>query len=451
MNLLSRLTGRGATARSNPALPLDQLLALVGSDPYSLLQSKATWGHVEPMETSFVGAAQHAMKASGVIWACLAVRASLFSEARLAWQRMERGRPDRLFGSQALAIFERPWPRGTTRDLLIRMMLDADLAGTGLVARRGPTRLARLRPDWTTLVLASNGDPVDSGAPPIDAELFGAVYEPPGGRAEVVLAEELAVFAPMPDPVAWWRGSSWLISILRELQADSAATEHRLAFFRNGATPNMVISFEPTMKLEQVKQFKAMLEAEHRGAVNAYKTLYLYGAKAQTVGLDFKAMDLRSISGLSETRIAAAAGVHPVILGLSEGMQGSALNAGNYGQVRRRLADITMAPLWAAGASALETLVAPPAGARLWYDVRDVPALRDDRKDVAEIQVKQATALRQLLDAGFEPDSAVAAIDAEDMSLLKHSGLPSVQVQPVADAGGTGGEGDDGDADSDAA
>jgi phage portal protein BeeE len=254
----------------------------------------------------------------------------------------------------------------------------------------------------------------------------------------------------MPDPTAWWRGSSWLISILRELQADDAATEHRLAFFRNGATPNMVISFEPSMKLEQVKRFKELLESEHRGSVNAYKTLYLAGAKAQTVGLDFKAMDLRSISGLSETRIAAAAGVHPVILGLSEGMQGSALNSGNYSQVRRRLADITMAPLWAAGASALEPLVTPPPASRLWYDVRDVPALRDDRTDVAEIQVKQATALRQLLDAGFEPDSAVAAIDAEDMSLLRHTGLPSVQVQPAGDVTGqTGGEGDGGD-DSDA-
>ena len=441
MNLLSRLAGRSSTARSNPALSLDQLLSLIGSDPYTLMQTQASWGSEERMETSFTASAQHAMKASGVIWACLGVRASLFAEARLAWQRMERGRPDRLFGSRDLAIFERPWPRGTTRDLLIRMMLDADLSGTGLVARRGPDRLARLRPDWTTLVLASNGDPVDGGAPPIDAELVGAIYSPPGGDDEVVLAEDLAVFTPMPDPLAWWRGSSWLISVLRELQADSAATEHRLAFFRNGATPNMVVSFDPAMKLEQVKKFKQMLEEEHRSAVNAYKTLYLAGAKATTVGLDFKAMDLRSISGLSETRIAAAAGVHPVILGLSEGMQGSALNAGNYGQVRRRLADITMAPLWAAGAGALETLVTPPPASRLWYDVRDVPALRDDRKDVAEIQVKQATALRQLLDAGFEPDSAVAAIDGEDMSLLKHSGLPSVQVQPAADAGGAGGEG----------
>lgn len=445
MNLLTRIAGRGAVDRRSGTISIDQLLAMVSSDPLALMQTSAGWGTDERMETSFTAAAQHAMKASGVVWACLAVRAHVFAEARLIWQGMQRGRPDRLFGSPALSIFERPWPRGTTRDLLVRLMVDADLAGTGLVARRSPTRLARMRPDWCTLVLGSNGEPIEGQAPPLDAELLAVMYAPPDQRPEIVFAEEVAVFTPMPDPVAWWRGTSWLISILRELQADQAATEHRLAFFRNGATPNMVISFEPTMKLEQIKQFKEMLEAEHRSSLNAYKTLYLAGAKATVVGSDFKALDLRSISGLSETRTAAAAGVHPVILGLSEGMQGSALNAGNYGQVRRRFADITMAPLWSAAAGALENLVVPPAGSRLWYDVRDVPALRDDRKDVAAIQVKQATALRQLLDAGFKPESAVAAIDGEDMSLLEHTGLPSVQVQPTTDPNAGTGDGDDTD------
>lgn len=429
--MLQRAMRNGAAARSSyPAFTLDQLLSMVSSNPYVLMQSAAGWTQEERMESNFVSMAQHAMKASGVVWACLAVRAHVFAEARLAWQAFNRGRANRLWSNQDLAVFERPWPRGTTRDLLIRMILDADLTGTGLVARRGPNRLARMRPDWTTLVMVSREEAVDADAPPLDVELYGAIYQPPGGKAEVVLADELAVFTPMPDPLAWWRGSSWLISVLRELQADQAATEHRLAFFRNGATPNMVLSFDPSMKFEQVKQFKELLESEHKGALNAFKTLYLAGAKATTVGLDFKAMDLRSITGLSETRVAAAAGVHPVILGLSEGLGGSALNAGNYGQVRRRFADITMAPLWSAAASALEALTTPPSGSRLWYDVRDVPALRDDRKDVADIQKAQASAMRQLVDGGFEPQSVIDAIEGEDMSLLRHTGRLSVQLQP---------------------
>ena len=47
----------------------------------------------------------------------------------------------------------------------------------------------------------------------------------------------------------------------------------------------------------------------------------------------------------------------------------------------------------------------------------------------AEVQVKQAQAIRQYVDAGFEPDSVVDAVNAGDLKRLKHSGLYSVQLQ----------------------
>ncbi|WP_199844194.1 hypothetical protein [Streptomyces sp. RTd22] len=75
----------------------------------------------------------------------------------------------------------------------------------------------------------------------------------------------------------------------------------------------------------------------------------------------------------------------------------------------------------------------PPGGGsgaiRLWYDARDVPFLREDRKDAAEIQGIQSRTIRALLDAGFTPESVVAAVEAEDYTLLVHTGLFSVQLQ----------------------
>jgi hypothetical protein len=134
-----------------------------------------------------------------------------------------------------------------------------------------------------------------------------------------------------------------------------------------------------------------------------------------------------------------------VLVGLSEGLQGSSLNSGNYQQARRRMADITAHPLWQNAAGSLAILVgtAPPprsakvdlgtkdtGAVRLWYDARDVPFLREDEKDAAEIRGSDAATMRQLLDAGFEPKSVVAALLAEDFGLLKHTGLFSVQLQP---------------------
>jgi hypothetical protein len=127
------------------------------------------------------------------------------------------------------------------------------------------------------------------------------------------------------------------------------------------------------------------------------------------------------------TRIAAAGGVPPVIVGLSEGLE--AATYANYGQARRRFADGTMRPLWGKFAGAMSRIVPPPSGSRLWYDARDVSFLQEDEKDEADINAVKAQAIRTLVDGGFTPESAVAAIDSGDVSRLKHTNLYSVQLQ----------------------
>ena len=95
-----------------------------------------------------------------------------------------------------------------------------------------------------------------------------------------------------------------------------------------------------------------------------------------------------------------------MIVGLSEGLQAATYS--NYGQARRRFADLTMRPLWRNAAGSLEWIINTPqvnAGrAELWYDERDIAFLQEDRKDLAEIQTANASAMRQLIDGGFEPD-----------------------------------------------
>lgn len=434
MGLWSRLTSRLRPSEQisrGQDLTLDQFQRMLAdSADLGLTMTASSWGTEEHLPSEFESIVQAAYKRSGIVFATQMARTMVFGQARFSFQRFHNGRPADYFRDKSLAELERPRRGETIRNLLVRMSLDADLAGTAIVARRPNGNIVRVRPDWCTLIVGSVND-LQMVGDDLDAELVGVLYEPPNGRQEILDAEDVAIYAPSPDPTGWYRGVPWLTPVLREMQSDLQATEHKLAFFKNGATPNLVISFDPTMSLDTVKAFKKQMDAEHKGSKNAYKTLYLLGATATPVGSDFKTMDFKQISGLSETRIAAAGGVHPVILGLSEGLQGSSLNAGNYGQVRRRFADITIAPLWESAAGALETLFPPPDdGSRLWYDVRDVPFLREDRADVAKIQQAQAAAIRQLVDAQFIPDTVVAAIDGEDMTLLKHSGRPTVQGQP---------------------
>jgi hypothetical protein len=79
-------------------------------------------------------------------------------------------------------------------------------------------------------------------------------------------------------------------------------------------------------------------------------------------------------------------------------------------------------------ASSLAPLLNVPSDAELWFDVGDMPILREDAKDAADISQIQAASITLLVRDGFTPDSAVAAVMAQDMSLLVHSGLVSVQL-----------------------
>jgi hypothetical protein len=387
----------------------------------------------EAIEHNFVGYVQQAYKSNGVVFACIQARMLFFAQGRFQFQRMRNGRPDDLFGTSALRPFEEPWPNAAPSDLLNRALVDADLAGNFyVVQQRGWLR--RLQPDWVEILLGSFDDP-DMDADDPDADVLGIVFYPGGKRSgkppRLYQRGEFAHFKPIPDPLAHYRGMSWVTPIVRELMGDQAANSHKLKFFENGATPNLVVTRGGASPSKaNFDEWWKMIEEGHTGAANAYRTLYLVaGDTAEVIGKDMRELDFKLVQGAGETRIAAAARIHPAIVGLSEGLQGASLNAGNFAAARRLVADGFLHPYWANFAGAMQTLIPAPAGSRLWYDPRDVPFLREDRKDAAEIEQIKGSTIRQLIDGGFEPDSVVKAVEAEDLSLLKHTGQLSVQLQ----------------------
>ncbi|WP_435643369.1 phage portal protein [Streptomyces sp. H49] len=371
-----------------------------------------------------------------VIWACMVARQMVFSAPRFTWQRINNGTPSEMFGTQDLRILEAPWPGGTTQDLLSRDIQDADLAGNAYWTRvlGDGDELVRMRPDWVFIVLERR----QFRGGHLGWRKLGYIYQEPGEEPVPLLADEVAHFAPVPDPLATYRGMSWLTPVIREVQNDNLMARHKRRFFENAATPNMVVRLAREVSPEAFAKFKARMEANHQGVDNAYRTLYLGGGADVTVtGTNFQQMDFSSVQGAGETRIAAAAGVPPVIVGLSEGLKAATYS--NYGQARRRFADGTIHPLWQNAAGSFGHLVQPPGGGtsgavRLWYDARDVPFLREDARDAADIQGVQARTIRTLVDAGYTPDSVRAAVAASDWSLLVHTGLFSVQLQPPGTA-----------------
>lgn len=382
-------------------------------------------------------------KANGPIFAVSQARAKVFTEARFLYRQMQDGRPGDLHddGSEDLELLRRPWAGGHTTDLLARMIQDVDLCGNSFIVRRRG-RLRRLRPDWVTIVVGSETSP-DLAGDALDGELLGYIYHPHGaanGAPEdhFLMADEVAHWAPIPDPHFMQRGMSWMTPISREMTADNAATTHKLRYFENGAVSGLVASLPSSVTPDMFARFMETFNANHQGADNAYRTMFLGGGATVTnAGNNLQQLTFTSTQGAGETRIAAAAGVPPIVAGFSEGLQAATYS--NYAQARRAFADQTIRSLWRGAAQALSTIVAEPKDSELWYDDRDVAFLREDREASATIQGRQAQTIRALLDGGFDPTTVVPAVTSENFRLLEHSGLYSVQLRPAgAETDGSG-------------
>lgn len=426
------------------ALAMAAQFAYAGNT-YGLTGVHTTWdtGSGEPREeamNSLEAYAQSLYASNGVIFACMAVRQLVFSAVRFRYQRLRNGRPSELFGSDVLAVLEEPWPGGTTQDMLSRMIQDVDLCGNSYWVTF-EDELIRLRPDWCDIILEPR---MIRGAQVGWRKLALAYYE--GGKERnrdnpaLFLPGEVSHFAPYPDPLATYRGMTPLTPVLREVRADKLMTTHREKFFENAATPNLAVRMDPAVSYEMFLKFKEQMNATHSGVENAYRTLY-FGAAADVsvVGQNFEQMSFKTVQGAGETRIAAAFGVPPIIVGLSEGLESATYS--NYAQARRRLSDGTMHPLWQNVAGSLSAVMPDQGrGTRLWYDARDVPFLREDEKDAAAIAQIAASTIETYVRAGFTPESSVAAYESGDRGLLVHSGLFSVQLQALPDPSGSTGD-----------
>jgi len=405
--------------------------------------------NTEGVPNDFDFYASQLYKGSSVVFAVSQVRMRTFSQITFKWRPLDAASVSHsLFGSRDLAILENPWPGGKTGDLLARAIQDVDIAGNFYAVREvdssGQPRLRRLRPDWVDIVLTADPDRA------VKSDVVGYRYYPGGYGSGVTpqdyVVEEVCHWAPIPDPSAQYRGMSWLTPALNDILVEQGTNKHKVNFFRRGAILSTIFMMDKGVTKEQTREWRDEMVANHGGADNAHRPLFLAGGSdVKVIETDFSKMDLKGLSGTAETHIAAAAGTHPTVVGLSEGLGGSSLNAGNFKVANRGFVNGTMHPLWQSFCDALETVVEKPAGSkrrgkggpvRLWYSDSDVAVLNDDRKERAEIMASDATTINTLVREGWTAESAKAYAVSGNIDDLEHSGLVSVQLyEPGTDPG----------------
>jgi phage portal protein BeeE len=355
-----------------------------------------------------------------VVFGIINARLRLFSDASFKFRSLaDKG----LFGTPALGLLEEPWPNGTTGDLLARMLQDVDLAGNAFVRRVGD-RLYRLLPDRVLIITGER----ESGL----REVTGYAYYEQGlfaGEPLMLDVDEVAHWSPLPDPLADWRGMSWLTPVLREIDADLTMSSHLQTFFTNAATPNLIVRYAQKVNRDQLDTLAAQLQARHGGSGNAFKTMILDGGADVTVaGHSFREMAVEALRGRGEVRLCVAAGIPPIVANVAAGLDASTYS--NYSQAWKAFAAGTMHQLWRSVCASLGKFVDVPAGSELWFDLRDIPAMAESEQDKQNANVAFATAAASFVMQGWDPASVQAALVASDMSLLQHTGALSVQLYP---------------------
>jgi len=385
------------------------------------------------VDENFVSYVQQIHNRHGVVAAAVTTRGLLLSQVRFRF----RDDSGALTKTRALTPLNRPGSRSRS-SLLSLLEIDASYSGTGVVVKRGDV-LHRLAPDKVQFVLGSNSEPSwdgDTMLAPFDAVTVGILYNPGKNRngesqIESFFPGEFAVWAPEPDPIHPWRGTSWVTSVVRETLLDGQVTDHMGKYFEKATVPGLVFIMDPSKSPADTAEYAKVVNENFAGESNRFRNMFLGGGTdVKVVGSSIKDLGLNEITGVFENRVSVRSRIPASVLGTKEALSGSSLNAGNYGAARRLLADGWFTPTVDGLCESLESLVDVPDGQELAFDPGRVLFLQEDQKDAADILSTNASAARQLVDGGFDPASVIDAVKTGDLSKLTHTGNVSVQLQP---------------------
>ena len=390
----------------------------------------------EKQPTDVVARAQQAYETNGIVWACVLTRMMLLSQATFKLREKTTkklyGNEDVLRGRKIdLGILEYPWLGATAGELWCRYEQDVSTAGGPYFAKIENDQLLRLPPREVTIV---SDEFVSTGGTRykqvIGYDWDPELNQPPAGqrssKAQFFTVDEVAAPTPYPDPLANWRGMSWLTPVLRDVYSDSALTTYKTTYLDHG-TPITAVKYPLKMKRETIDMIVERIGEKYGGAANVGKTLVFDQGADPILGNGLKDLDYAAVQAVGEVRICAAAGVPPVLMGLK-----SAEDQSTYQTEMRRFAEVTIHHLWRSGCAAFQKLVpnVPERGVELWFDTSDIPALQAAETERAQVHQVNAAALLTLTQSGFTRDSSIAYLASGDISqLVPDPNAPTPGVQ----------------------
>lgn len=258
------------------------------------------------------------------------------------------------------------------------------------------------------------------------------------GKAKTFAAAEIA-HVKYANPLSMHVGQGSLEPAKGGIISDTYAEQYDSAFWKNGAIPPAFLKTEKSLTPEQRAELKETWAKAYSGAANAHKVALL------EAGLDFSMptqtrKDMEFVEGRKSymTRILAALGVPPIMLGLLD-----EATYNNAKEQKRVFWENTMRPKLAKVAATLTRVLqslGEPEDLVVVPDLSNVEALQEDHKakaDTAQVWVNAGLPLNEAIrlfgPKGMEPVEGgdVGLVNAglvtlEDVAL----GMADDQVEP---------------------
>ena len=198
------------------------------------------------------------------------------------------------------------------------------------------------------------------------------------GRSLTVPAGDM-VHLRFIDPATLTEGIGPLQAAQHDHQLDVERQTYLVEFLRNAPIPGMKLRVKGNLTQRQRDDLRAAL-ADKSGRGKRGSPLVLEGdADAEMIGAAGD-MDWPGLTALSESRICAAFGVPPILVGARVGLDRSTF--ANYEEARRSFYAETLRPLWRMMESALTAGLLRAEGhaeEELFYDLDGVQELQEDR------------------------------------------------------------------------
>lgn len=272
------------------------------------------------------------------------------------------------------AVLEQPTPTLSWSEFFWHFASHLELTGESYVWkwRNGLQQIAELWPvptSWVTACHDTNG-----------RLSHYKVYQGAGKTINVLPRDMIRCI--FPDPSNLSTGLGPLQAAIRDVQTDEARADYIIEMLENNRSPGMIVKQLYPWSDEEKDDVRASLN-QGLGRGRRGNPLFVSGEGAAIEqSAPLSDLDWPGISNLSETRICAAFGVPPIIIGLRAGLENGTYS--NFEQAIKIFFEGTISPLWSmSGASLTRGLLRDEGESsraiRIHHDTKEVKALQEDQ------------------------------------------------------------------------